>query len=164
MREDCVFCRTEFIVTASCDGHVKFWKKQPEGIEFVKHIRAHMSRWWIVKLHPKPHPLNVGKIESMAASCDGFLLSTTSDDKSLKIFDVKNFGKKLMQQCYPPTLSSLCSDMFNMFRLKYQPSHCGSATPAVPWSVLPALILSISPSLSLSLSQCSEGLSRYPCL
>ena len=152
MREDCVCCRTEFIVTASCDGHVKFWKKQPEGIEFVKHIRAHMSRWWIVKLHPKPHPLNVGKIESMAASCDGFLLNTTSDDKSLKIFDVINFGKKLMQQCYPPTLSSLCSDMINMFRLNYQPSHCGSATPAVAWSVLPALILSISLSLPPSLS------------
>lgn len=35
--------RTEFIVTASCDGHVKFWKKNPEGIEFVKHFRAHMG-------------------------------------------------------------------------------------------------------------------------
>ena len=110
MREDCVCCRTEFIVTASCDGHVKFWKKQPEGIEFVKHIRAHMSRWWIVKLHPKPHPLIVGKIESMAASCNGFLLSTTSDDKSLKIFDVINFGKKLQQQFCSNTL--LCSHSY----------------------------------------------------
>lgn len=35
--------RSEFIVTASCDGHVKFWKKQEEGVEFVKHFRAHLG-------------------------------------------------------------------------------------------------------------------------
>jgi hypothetical protein len=33
--------RTEYIITASQDGHVKFWKKLPVGIEFVKHFRAH---------------------------------------------------------------------------------------------------------------------------
>ena len=38
-----VFCRTEFIVTASCDGHIKFWKRQDEGVEFVKHFKAHMG-------------------------------------------------------------------------------------------------------------------------
>ena len=31
--------RTDFIITASQDGHVKFWKKrEDEGIEFVKHF------------------------------------------------------------------------------------------------------------------------------
>ena len=35
--------RTDFIITASVDGHVKFWKKQEEGIEFVKHFRAHLG-------------------------------------------------------------------------------------------------------------------------
>ena len=35
--------RTDFLVTASQDGHVKFWKKQEEGVEFVKHFRAHLS-------------------------------------------------------------------------------------------------------------------------
>lgn len=34
-----------------------------------------------------------GKVECMAASYDGFLLATASDDKSLKIFDIINFGK-----------------------------------------------------------------------
>ena len=33
-----------FIVTASLDGHVKFWKKcEDEGIEFVKHYRSHLG-------------------------------------------------------------------------------------------------------------------------
>lgn len=34
---------TEFIITASCDGHVKFWKKMKENIEFVKHFHAHLG-------------------------------------------------------------------------------------------------------------------------
>ena len=39
----CHTSRTDFIITASVDGHVKFWKKQEEGIEFVKHFRAHLG-------------------------------------------------------------------------------------------------------------------------
>ena len=43
--------RSDFIVTASCDGHVKFWKKkEEEGIEFVKHFRSHLGNWWIEHL------------------------------------------------------------------------------------------------------------------
>ncbi|KAI0259831.1 hypothetical protein BC834DRAFT_1045054 [Gloeopeniophorella convolvens] len=38
-----VVTRTEFIITTSTDGHLKLWKKQDQGIEFVKHYRAHMS-------------------------------------------------------------------------------------------------------------------------
>ena len=38
-----LFYRTDFLVTASCDGHVKFWKKTEEGIEFVKHFRSHLG-------------------------------------------------------------------------------------------------------------------------
>jgi peptidylprolyl isomerase domain and WD repeat-containing protein 1 len=33
----------DFIITGSIDGHIKFWKKQQEGIEFVKHYRAHVG-------------------------------------------------------------------------------------------------------------------------
>lgn len=33
----------EFIITGSCDGHVKFWKKMPDNIEFVKHFQAHLG-------------------------------------------------------------------------------------------------------------------------
>ena len=35
--------RTDFLITASCDGHVKFWKKTEDGIEFVKHFRSHLG-------------------------------------------------------------------------------------------------------------------------
>lgn len=38
-----MYCRTDFLVTASVDGHVKFWKKQEQGVEFVKHFRAHLG-------------------------------------------------------------------------------------------------------------------------
>ena len=30
-------------MTASSDGHVKFWKKKEQGVEFVKHFRAHLG-------------------------------------------------------------------------------------------------------------------------
>src|ERR1041385_4217844 len=29
--------KTDFLISGSCDGHIKFWKKIPQGIEFVKH-------------------------------------------------------------------------------------------------------------------------------
>lgn len=32
-----------FLITASIDGHLKFWKKTPTGIEFAKHYRAHVG-------------------------------------------------------------------------------------------------------------------------
>ena len=34
---------TEFFITASVDGHIKFWKKKGEGVEFAKHFRAHLG-------------------------------------------------------------------------------------------------------------------------
>lgn len=37
-----VVTKTDFIVTASIDGHLKFWKKMEDGIEFVKHFRSHL--------------------------------------------------------------------------------------------------------------------------
>lgn len=69
-----VCTKTDFIVTASCDGHVKFWKKVEDGIEFVKHFRAHLS-----------------PITSLSVNVMGSLLCTSSMDKSVKIFDVINF-------------------------------------------------------------------------
>lgn len=35
--------KTGFIITASNDGHVKFWKKMDTGIEFVKHFQSHLG-------------------------------------------------------------------------------------------------------------------------
>lgn len=39
----CTISATDFIITASCDGHIKFWKKMETGIEFVKHFRSHLG-------------------------------------------------------------------------------------------------------------------------
>lgn len=39
----CFVTATDFIITASCDGHIKFWKKMESGIEFVKHFRSHLG-------------------------------------------------------------------------------------------------------------------------
>lgn len=41
-----VVTKTDFIITGSIDGHIKFWKKMEEGIEFVKHFRSHLSKYW----------------------------------------------------------------------------------------------------------------------
>ena len=68
--------RTDFLITTSVDGHVKFWKKTDKGIEFVKHFRAHL-----------------GAIVAIDVSYDGSLLATTAVDKGLKVFDVINFGE-----------------------------------------------------------------------
>uniref|UniRef100_A0A7M4FIJ0 peptidylprolyl isomerase n=1 Tax=Crocodylus porosus TaxID=8502 RepID=A0A7M4FIJ0_CROPO len=66
--------KTDFVITASHDGHVKFWKKVEEGIEFVKHFRSHL-----------------GVIESIASSSEGALFCSVGDDKAMKVFDVVNF-------------------------------------------------------------------------
>ncbi|ORZ40216.1 peptidyl-prolyl cis-trans isomerase cyp15 [Catenaria anguillulae PL171] len=66
--------KTEFIITASVDGHLKFWKTTADGIEFVKHFRAHLD-----------------EICGISANSQGTLLATISPSKELKIFDVTNF-------------------------------------------------------------------------
>jgi peptidylprolyl isomerase domain and WD repeat-containing protein 1 len=40
----CFFLSTDIVITASADGHVKFWKKRDDGIEFVKHFRTHLGK------------------------------------------------------------------------------------------------------------------------
>ncbi|KAJ1209584.1 hypothetical protein NDU88_004958 [Pleurodeles waltl] len=66
--------KTDFIITASHDGHVKFWKKIAEGIEFVKHFRSHL-----------------GVIECIAVSSEGALFCSIGEDQAMKVFDVVNF-------------------------------------------------------------------------
>ncbi|KAA1469865.1 hypothetical protein DENSPDRAFT_796842 [Dentipellis sp. KUC8613] len=70
----CVVTKTDFIVTTSIDGHLKLWKKQDVGIEFVKHYRAHIA-----------------PIVGVSASADGQLFASISEDGSAKVFDVVNF-------------------------------------------------------------------------
>ncbi|KAJ2948248.1 hypothetical protein O0L34_g7476 [Tuta absoluta] len=69
-----VVTKTDFVITASQDGHLKFWKKQEEGIEFVKHFRCHLAT-----------------ITHVAANSSGTLLCTASTEKTVKVFDVVNF-------------------------------------------------------------------------
>lgn len=69
-----VVTKTDFVITASQDGHLKFWKKQEEGIEFVKHFRCHLA-----------------PISHVAANSTGTLLCTASQEKTIKVFDVVNF-------------------------------------------------------------------------
>jgi len=65
---------TDFVITTSVDGHVKFWKKQSSSIEFVKHYNAHLSM-----------------IVAVATSADGAYFASAAADGSIKVFDVINF-------------------------------------------------------------------------
>lgn len=66
---------TDFLITSSIDGVVKFWKKIAVGIESVKEFKAH-----------------VGEIRSVSVSQDGRNFATAGVDKTIKIFDVITFG------------------------------------------------------------------------
>jgi peptidylprolyl isomerase domain and WD repeat-containing protein 1 len=65
---------TDFLITSSVDGYVKFWKKVSGGIEFVKEFKAHN-----------------GEIKSVTVSADGRSFATTGADNTIKIFDVVTF-------------------------------------------------------------------------
>ncbi|KAI9832421.1 MAG: hypothetical protein M1819_004410 [Sarea resinae] len=65
---------TDFVITSSVDGVVKFWKKVAVGIEFVKEFKAHL-----------------GEITSVSVSSDGRSFATAGSDKTVKIFDVVTF-------------------------------------------------------------------------
>ena len=65
---------TDFLITSSVDGVVKFWKKASVGIESVKEFRAHN-----------------GDIRSVNVSQDGRSFATAGGDKTIKIFDVVTF-------------------------------------------------------------------------
>lgn len=63
------------MITTSVDGHLKLWKKQEAGVEFVKHYRAHLQ-----------------PVVAVSASVDGQLFASVSEDGNAKVFDVINFG------------------------------------------------------------------------
>lgn len=70
----CVAPQTDFVITGSADGHVKFWKKMPEDVEFVKHYFAHL-----------------GPINALVCSSNGQRLCSTGEDKAIKFYDVVGF-------------------------------------------------------------------------
>ncbi|KAL8957274.1 MAG: hypothetical protein Q9193_005409, partial [Seirophora villosa] len=65
---------TDFLITSSIDGVVKFWKKDSSGIEAVKEFKAHG-----------------GEIRSVSVSQEGRSFATAGADNTIKIFDVVNF-------------------------------------------------------------------------
>ena len=65
---------TDFLITSSIDGVVKFWKKDFGGIEFVKEFKAH-----------------TGDITSVSVSADGRSFATAGVDKTINMFDVVTF-------------------------------------------------------------------------
>ncbi|KII90601.1 hypothetical protein PLICRDRAFT_52327 [Plicaturopsis crispa FD-325 SS-3] len=69
-----VVTSTNYVITTSVDGRLKFWKKQTTGIEFVKQYRAHLAQ-----------------IVGVSASADGQLFASIAEDGSAKVFDVINF-------------------------------------------------------------------------
>lgn len=77
-KEQLSFCtvtpNTDFLITSSVDGYVKFWKKVPGGVEFVKEYKAHN-----------------GEINCVAVSADGRSFATSGADNTVKIFDVETF-------------------------------------------------------------------------
>ena len=111
----------EMLLTGSADGHLKFWKKRPGGVEFVKHFRAHKGpidgelttvpppacmscSCWLkacvhlqCALHCAAAMCNTcDAVTGMAVSNDGSLLVTISRDQSAKVFDVPGFDMVLM--------------------------------------------------------------------
>ncbi|KAK1757530.1 peptidyl-prolyl cis-trans isomerase cyp15 [Echria macrotheca] len=77
---------TDFLITSSVDGVVKFWKKVADGTEFVKEFKAHQ-----------------GEILSVSTSQDGRSFATAGADKTVKLFDVMTFDLlTVMQLDYVP--------------------------------------------------------------
>lgn len=106
--------KTDFIITASCDGHLKFWKKiHKEGVEFVKHFRCHMRMFSFYKAYIN-YNQDLDAFSDIAINYNGTLMATVcNQEKTVKIFDIVNF------------------DMINMFKYPFSPKlatwvHIGS--------------------------------------
>lgn len=89
------------------DGHLKLWKKQEQGIEFVKHYRAHLA-----------------PIVGVSASADGQLFASVSEDGTAKVFDVVNFGVSIRAAALLGSSHAFHADMINMIKLGYTPHAC----------------------------------------
>lgn len=76
---------TDFFITSSIDGFIKFWKKTPGDLEFVKEFHAHD-----------------GMINSVSVSADGRSFATAGADGTIKLFDVITFD--LLAKLTPATI------------------------------------------------------------
>jgi len=102
-----VTARTDFFVTGSVDGHLKFWKKTGDGVEFVKHFRSHPGP--IVDLAGAPRGAcrhRRSRADARAASADGGMVCTCGGERTVKLYDVASF------------------DMVGMLKLAFSPGCC----------------------------------------
>jgi WD40 repeat protein len=64
----------DYLITASCDGHIKFWKKMLQGIEFVKHFQAHLGPITGLAVSPNDQKLvTIGEDRSVSHPYPSFL-------------------------------------------------------------------------------------------
>ncbi|KAK3065669.1 Peptidyl-prolyl cis-trans isomerase cyp15, partial [Teratosphaeriaceae sp. CCFEE 6253] len=87
-REQLSFCTftpgTDFLITASADGCVKFWKLVAGGVEFVKEFVAHEQG-------EGEGEGEGGAIRGVSVSVDGRSYATLGRDGTVKVFDVLTF-------------------------------------------------------------------------
>jgi peptidylprolyl isomerase domain and WD repeat-containing protein 1 len=84
--------RSEYLVTASVEGVVKFWKKALAGVEFVKLFRAHL-----------------GALTALTASADGARLASVGEDRTVKLFDVVGFDlASIAALAFAPSAAAWC--------------------------------------------------------
>lgn len=67
------------IVTVSVDGHIKFWKKVFNLIQFIRNFKAHN-----------------GQITSTTFDKNHDLLASTGIDRTLKVFDIVNCDLRIV--------------------------------------------------------------------
>ena len=134
---------TDFLITSSVDGVVKFWKKDAVGIEFVKEFKAH-----------------TGEIRSVSVSQDGRSFATAGTDKTVKLFDVITFGQSDSFRSVSCSKTDNCRQIswlcysFNLYRGRYAGFMNG---------VLPSLCLQYRRRLGMSsISTTGKVSLRFP--
>ncbi|KAF9348109.1 hypothetical protein BGX26_000448, partial [Mortierella sp. AD094] len=84
--------KTDFIITTSVDGFLKFWKKTDQGIEFVKQYRSHLDMINVIKLDFIPSNVcwihRRGEAQAKAAVSD-------SESSAIHVFDGRGEGKAM---------------------------------------------------------------------
>lgn len=151
--------RTNFILTASADGHVKFWRKWTKGIEFVKHFLSHL-----------------GSVEGLCASADGLLAASTGSDRALKFYDVAGFDMiNMLSLEYAPTAcawvhgagspEAVCvvADASSSVLRAYSADATSAAVPLRTFDVHASAVTHIAhvPALSLCVSVDGSGMIEY---
>lgn len=117
-----VSTKTNFLMTASQDGHVKFWHKMDAGANTQAKPSSGAAEMDLLGSKSssetstkgqrgiefvKHYRTHLAPIQDMQISPDGCIAATVSQEKTCKVFDVINF------------------DMINMLKLDFVPVCCG---------------------------------------